>query len=170
MVAELAADRVLKLGQVPRDLPGEAVRYRAVLQVVTACVRGDDETGGNGQSQVGHLRQVGPFATQQILHVLVALAEVVDELRHWNAPLGSCRFRLAWRPSVPSLSSLVLRRVTGLRPDRLPCRAAEICPLASSRTGGWASIDTWNSTCRRPAPPGCAPKPVHTGSGLRRPP
>ena len=87
VVAELAAHLVLELGQVLGDLGREAVRHRALLQVVAARVGGDDETGGNGQAQVGHLRQVGALAAQQVLQVLVALGEVVDELRHCDALL-----------------------------------------------------------------------------------
>src|SRR5487761_96972 len=45
-------------------------------------IGGDDDPGRYRQPQVGHLRQVRSLATEQVLQVLVALGEGVDELRH----------------------------------------------------------------------------------------
>jgi hypothetical protein len=62
------------------DLGVEVGWRAAVLQVVAAGVGGDGEAGRHGQAQVRHLRQVGSLATQQVLLLLAALAEVVDPL------------------------------------------------------------------------------------------
>ena len=81
-VAEPPAHGLLQLGQVLADLGVQAVGDRALLQVLAARLGGDDEPGRNRQAKIGHLSQVGPFAAQQILEVLVALGEVINELRH----------------------------------------------------------------------------------------
>ena len=62
MVAKLAAHLVLELAQVLGHLAGQAIGHGPLLQVIAAGVGGNDETGGNGQSQVGHFRQVGALA------------------------------------------------------------------------------------------------------------
>jgi hypothetical protein len=80
-VAERLAHRLLQRHQVLADLLVELGRGAAVLQVVPAGVGGDGETGRDRQPEVGHLRQVGALAAEQVLLVLVALAEVVDPLR-----------------------------------------------------------------------------------------
>jgi hypothetical protein len=56
--------------------------HRAVVQVLPAGFGGNDETGRNGQPEVGHLGQVGSLAAKQVFEVLVALGEVINELRH----------------------------------------------------------------------------------------
>jgi len=94
VIAELPAHLLLELAEVLGDLSLEAAWHLAVLQVEPAGVRGDDETGGDGKTQVGHLGQVGALAAQQVLQVLVALGEVVDELRHCDALL-----EIATRPA-----------------------------------------------------------------------
>ena len=81
-VAELAAHGLLQRGQVLADLGVQAVGHGAVVQVLAACLGGNDETGRDGQAEVGHLSQVGSLAAQQVFEVLVALGEVINELRH----------------------------------------------------------------------------------------
>jgi hypothetical protein len=64
------------------DLVVQAGWYVAVLEVGPAGLGGDDEPGRHRQAQVGHLGQVGTLAPQQVLLVLIAFGEVVNELRH----------------------------------------------------------------------------------------
>jgi len=79
-----------------RVVAGETVsginmfRDLAAGQVGATGVGGDGEAGGNGESQPGHLRQVRSLATQEILLVLVTLAEAVHVLGH------PCLFRFLW--------------------------------------------------------------------------
>jgi hypothetical protein len=80
-VAERLVHGLLQVGEVFADLGVQFGRGAAVLQVVPAGVGGDRETGRHGQSQIGHLGQVGALAAQQVLLVLIAFAEVVDPLR-----------------------------------------------------------------------------------------
>ncbi len=81
-VAESASDLVLESAQGHGDLHLQIVRQTIVLQVVPAGLGRDDEARGHRQAQPSHLRKVGTLAAQQVLLVLVALAEVVDELVH----------------------------------------------------------------------------------------
>jgi hypothetical protein len=62
------------------DLVQEPLREAPRAQVGVAGLRGDGESGRHGEVQVGHLGEVGPLAAQEVLHLLVALAEVVDVL------------------------------------------------------------------------------------------
>ena len=64
------------------DLVVEAVGRRAVLEVIAARVRGDDEAGRDGQAEIGHLGEVRALATKEVFEVLVTFCEVIDELRH----------------------------------------------------------------------------------------
>jgi len=86
-VAELPAHGLLHPAQVLVHLSGEPVRHAAVLQVIAARLGGNREAGGHGQADVGHLGEVGALAAEQVLHVLVAFAEGVDELRHCTLSL-----------------------------------------------------------------------------------
>ena len=52
----------------------------ALLQVGQARLGGDREARRDGQAHVRHLGQVGALAAEQVLHLPVALVEVVDEL------------------------------------------------------------------------------------------
>jgi hypothetical protein len=79
-VAQGLAHGLLERLQVLGHLVVELGRRAAVLEVVTAGVGRDREAGRDGQAEVGHLRQVGALAAQQVLLVLVALAEVEDPL------------------------------------------------------------------------------------------
>ena len=53
-----------------------------MFEVCPTSIGSNRKTGGNGQTQISHLRQVGTLATQQILHILVAFGERVDVLCH----------------------------------------------------------------------------------------
>ena len=71
----------------PSSVPGLAT----LLQVVATRLGGDREAGGHREAQAGHLRQVRRLAAEQVLLVLITLAEVVDELLHlrsFPAPAG----------------------------------------------------------------------------------
>ena len=82
LVAEPAADRVLQVPQRHRDLHPQRVRLPAAGQVVAARLGGDGEARRDRQAEVRHLGEVGPLPAQQVLLVLVTLAELVDELLH----------------------------------------------------------------------------------------
>ena len=81
-VTQTAAHLLLKLPQMLGYLGVQPRGHVAVLQVLPAGFRGDDETGRNGQAEVGHLGQVGSLAAKQVFEVLVSLGEVVYELGH----------------------------------------------------------------------------------------
>jgi hypothetical protein len=79
-VAQPAAHRRLQRGEVPGDLLVQSGRPPAGAEIALTGHRGDGETGRHRQPEIGHFREVGAFATEQILEVLVAFGEVVDEL------------------------------------------------------------------------------------------
>ena len=80
-VAQAAAHPLLELLQVAGDLLQHAVGELAPGRPVgVAGLTGHREPQRDGQAHVGHLGQVGPLPAQQVLHVLVALLEVVHEL------------------------------------------------------------------------------------------
>ncbi len=85
-VAELLAHLGFELAHVLDDLLGQAGREAGWIGVVILHARltADREARRNRQPHVGHLREVGPLATKDELHVLVALgvaaAECVDTL------------------------------------------------------------------------------------------
>jgi hypothetical protein len=81
-VAELAAHRRLKLGEVLGDLRVQLGRRAPVAQVGAARLGGDNEAGRDGKTDVGHLGQVRSLAAQQVLLVFTTLGEVINELRH----------------------------------------------------------------------------------------
>ncbi len=112
-VPQPLAHGLLEGAQVLGDLFVEVRRRRPVLQVVAAGIGGDREAGRNGQPEVGHLGQVGALAPQQVLQVLVALAEVVDPL--------------AGR-SAGHLWHLRARRPLCRRTEMVPYRGIPACP------------------------------------------
>jgi hypothetical protein len=69
----------------------QALRDVALAQEMPAGLGGDRETGRHRQAKVGHFRQVRAFAPEQVLEILVALGEVVDELPHCTLSLYPCR-------------------------------------------------------------------------------
>ena len=88
--AELAPQLLLDSTQSGSDLDRELLRDLAAGQVGATGVGGDGEAGGNGEIQPGHLRQIRSLASQEILLVLVTLAEAVHVLGH------PCLFRFLW--------------------------------------------------------------------------
>ena len=50
-----------------RRMEGAMGRQLTLVQEIAAGLGGNDEPGRHRQPQIGHLRQVGPFTTQQIL-------------------------------------------------------------------------------------------------------
>ncbi len=102
MVAKLLAHLFLELPQVRGHLVGQARGDLSLFQVVPARIGGDDEAWRYRQAQVGHLSQVGALAAQQVFQVLVALGEVVDELRHCTHS-SRCRATGAARADVGRL-------------------------------------------------------------------
>ena len=50
----------------------------------------DGKTGGNRQAQIGHFRQIGTLATEQIFHarrtLSLAVTKCIDPLRHIEVP------------------------------------------------------------------------------------
>src|SRR5262249_35638385 len=68
----------------------EARGHAALGEVMTAGLGADDEARWYGQAKVGHLGEVGTLAAEEVLHVLVALGEVIDKLRHCTLSLR-CR-------------------------------------------------------------------------------
>jgi hypothetical protein len=80
--AEAAAHRLLERLEVSGDLVGQPVGLAALLEVGPAGLRRDRETRWHGEPEVGHLGEVGALAAEEILLVLVALSEVVDEGDH----------------------------------------------------------------------------------------
>jgi hypothetical protein len=83
------AHRRLEVGQVLVDLLGQPGRELAGAQVRRARLGGDHEARRDGQAQHRHLGEVRPLAAEQVLHVLAALGEVVDVLRHGVVLRGS---------------------------------------------------------------------------------
>jgi hypothetical protein len=68
--------------EVRTHLVTQCRRLLAAVEVGLARLGGDGETGRNRKAQVGHLGEVGTLAAEEVLEVLVALGEVVDELRY----------------------------------------------------------------------------------------
>ena len=79
-LAELLAHLLLEGVEVRADLVAQRRGLRAAVEVDLAGLGGDGEAGRDGQTQVGHLGEVGTLAAEEVLEVLVALGEVVDEL------------------------------------------------------------------------------------------
>ncbi len=82
-VAERAAHQALHAAQVELDLLGQLGRELAAeLVELGADLGGDGEAGGDGQTDVGHLAQVGALATQQVLLFGLAFGLVAAEVVH----------------------------------------------------------------------------------------
>ena len=81
-LAELLAHRLLERDEVLGDLVGEAGGLVAVDEVGPAGLGGDGEPGRHRQAEVRHLGEVRALPSEQVLLVLVALAERVHELGH----------------------------------------------------------------------------------------
>ena len=88
-IAEPLAHGGLERLHVRLDLVRQAVREPIGIEVGQARLGADREPVRDRQAHVRHLGEVGPLATQQVLHVLVAFREVVDVLGHCMPPAGS---------------------------------------------------------------------------------
>ena len=81
MIAELFARDLFHLADVFHDLGLDfVVNLPAVLVILGAGFGGDGEALGNGKADVGHFRQVGALAAQQLAHAGVALGKQVHIL------------------------------------------------------------------------------------------
>jgi len=109
-----AAHRLLQLLQVGRDFVVETRGRGALLQVVTAGLGGNDESGWHRQPEIGHLGQVGALTTQQVLQILVTFGEVINELRHFLLLV----MLFAVRDVMFTRDSTVLVFTAGTQPQR----------------------------------------------------
>lgn len=62
------------------DLVAQRPRLIAAVEVDLARLGGDGEARRDGQPEVGHLGEVGALPAEQVLQILVALGEVINEL------------------------------------------------------------------------------------------
>ena len=90
-IAEAAAHLVLDAAQGGGDLGGKRLGNRRLLEVCAARLGGDREAGGNGQTELRHLGEVGSLSSEEVLHGLVALGEVVYVLDHRGPQLPCLR-------------------------------------------------------------------------------
>ena len=81
-VSETLAHRLLEGAEVLLHLVGEAGREVSVVEVGEARLGRGGEAGRHRKTHVGHLGEVRALASEEVLHVLVALGEVVDVLGH----------------------------------------------------------------------------------------
>ena len=86
-VAEILARHLADVIERGLDLPLQVRRIAlAVLVEIGADLGGDGEARRHRQPEVGHLREIGPLAAEQIAHLCAALglavAEGVDPFRH----------------------------------------------------------------------------------------
>jgi hypothetical protein len=78
-VAEPAFQRLLHPSHVELDFPVQAGREIAVPVVIDARLGGNGKAGRHGDADIGHLRQAGAFAAQQVLHLRGAFRGAVAE-------------------------------------------------------------------------------------------
>ncbi|MDH6227076.1 hypothetical protein M2169_004046 [Streptomyces sp. MJP52] len=87
-LAELLAHAALERVEVRTHLVTQCHGLPAALQVDLAGLGGDGEARRHRKTEIGHLREVRAFSTEEVLEVLVPLGEVVDELHLLNACTG----------------------------------------------------------------------------------
>src|SRR5690606_515749 len=108
-VAELAPERVLGLADRHRHLGTQLGRDAALAPELAARPRRDGGPARYGEADLDHLGEVGPLAAQEVLLVLVPLAEPVHVLghvrppRYGNAPLRSVKGTVRGASSVTRL-------------------------------------------------------------------
>src|SRR5665811_261457 len=90
-LAERLAHGLLERHEVLADLRLHLGRLGATGEVDLAGVRRDDESRRHRQPHPSHLREIRPFASEQVLEILVAFGEVVDELGHGKTSGGTVR-------------------------------------------------------------------------------
>ena len=81
-IAQLLAARLLQRCEVLADLVGQPVRLLALRHVCPTGVGADREPRRHRQPQLGHLREIGPLAAQEVLLIHPAFAEVIHERGH----------------------------------------------------------------------------------------
>ena len=90
-VAQVTTHLVFDAAQGGGDLGGKRLGNRRLLEVCAARLGGDREAGGNGQTELRHLGEVGSLSSEEVLHGLVALGEVVYVLDHRGSQLPCMR-------------------------------------------------------------------------------
>ena len=90
-VAQVATHLVFDAAQGGGDLGGKRLGNRRLLEVCAARLGSDREAGGNGQTELRHLGEVGSLSSEEVLHGLVALGEVVYVLDHRGSQLPCMR-------------------------------------------------------------------------------
>ncbi len=81
-VAQLAAHGLLQLDQVLGDLIVETGRQLTLVQEGPAGLGRYGEARGDGETDVGHFRQVASLASEQVHHLPAALCKVINVLSH----------------------------------------------------------------------------------------
>ena len=82
-IAEGAAGKAADLIERPVDLRFQLRRIGlAVIVIIGAELGGDREPGRNRQPEIGHFREVGPLAAEQVLQPRIALRLAVTESIH----------------------------------------------------------------------------------------
>ena len=90
-VAQVAAHFVFDASQGSGDLGGKRLGDGRLLEVCAARLGGDREARGNRQAELRHLGEVRSLASEQVLHRLVTLGEVVHILDHRGPQLPCLR-------------------------------------------------------------------------------
>jgi hypothetical protein len=91
--------------------------FLATVEVRLAGLGGDREARRDGKAQVGHLGEVRAFAAEEVLEVLVALGEVVNELRSADSTVAATSyvgifvFRHGSRLLEDALAALTARNI-----------------------------------------------------------
>src|SRR5260221_14683345 len=94
-----------------------------------ACLGADNEARRYGQAKVGHLGEVGTLAAEEVLHVLVALGEVIDKLRHCTLSQGvRCPAVRRWAGNEPPPEPPVFLGTRRLSDHCLLCPPALLYP------------------------------------------
>ncbi len=106
-LAELLAHLLLERVEVRTHLVTQCRRLLAAVEVDLAGLGGDGEPGRDGEAEVRHLGEVGALAAEEVLEVLVALGEVVNELRY----VGFFVFRHGSRLLEAAVAALTARNI-----------------------------------------------------------
>src|SRR5579871_5663433 len=116
------------------DLLEQAGGGLAASHRLAAGLRRDREAAGYGKSELGHLREAEPLASEQRTAALAVFVEVVD-VGHVRAPFSSARHRA--RSSAQSRSTVCwISPIRGARSGRRRC-AKRFCPSSQRSIGCW---------------------------------
>ena len=77
--AEFHSHRLFHAFQCGEHLIFERFRERARAEIIHAALGCDRESGGNGESQIGHFRKIGPLPSEKLLHVGSSLGDPLAE-------------------------------------------------------------------------------------------